>query len=145
MFAKLKNNQIIKSVIDPQNLGMYVLVIIAISITWSSIKVIQKNYELEKQITVLQQQVNVLDQQTKNQKLKNEYYKTDAYLDIAARKYFNKSTPGEQLILVPNEVAYKYIHKEAVRQNDSKAKSNRPKFIQNLQGWVDFFLHRESS
>jgi cell division protein FtsB len=145
MFTKLKNNQIVKSIIDPKNLGMYVLVVIAVSITWSSIKVIQKNYELEKQITVLQQEVNVLDQQTKNQKLKNEYYKTDAYLDIAARKYFNKAIPGEQLILVPSEVADIYIHRQTADQDEDEAKNNRPQFIQNLQDWIDFFLHREPS
>jgi cell division protein FtsB len=144
MFGKIKNNQILKSVIEPKNLGLYVLVIVALSVTWSTIKIIEKNYELEKQITVLQQQVDVLGQQTKNQELKNAYYKTDAYLDLAVRKYFGKAIPDEKLILVPSEVAAKYIHPETSATNSQKSSKSKPKFIQNWQDWIDFFLHRQN-
>ena len=142
MFNKIKNNQTIKSVFSSQGLGLYLLAIIALSVTWSSIKIIQKNYGLEKQIVRLQQEVDVLDQQTKNQKLKNEYYRTDAYLDIAVRKYFGKALPGEKLIVVPAEIGQKYIHQDTVVQDKQSVRKPRPQFIQNLQKWVNFFTHR---
>jgi hypothetical protein len=142
MLNKIKNNQIIKSFGSSQALGLYIMVIIALSVTWASVKIIQKNYGLEKQITRLSQEVDILDQQTKNQKLKNEYYKTDAYLDIAVRKYFGKAYPGEKLIVVPKGVGQKYIASNATTQNDTVTAKNRPKFIQNLQKWINFFTHR---
>jgi cell division protein FtsB len=142
MFNKIKNNQTIKSIFSSQGLGLYLLAIIALSVTWSSIKIIQKNYGLEKQIVRIQQEVDVLDQQTKNQKLKNEYYKTDAYLDIAVRKYFGKALPGEKLIVVPAEIGQKYIHQDTIAQNKQASQKPRPQFIQNLQKWINFFTHR---
>jgi len=145
MLDKIKNNQTLKMLFDSHNVGLYILVIIALSITWSSVKVIQKNYGLEKQITQLQQQVDVLDQQNKNQKLENQYYKTDAFLDLAARKYFGKASPSEKLILVPSEVSQKYVHSGIQVTAGSKSTKSKPKFVQNWQDWINFFLHRQQS
>jgi cell division protein FtsB len=142
MLNKIKNNQIIKSFGSSQALGLYIMVFIALAVTWASVKIIQKNYGLEKQITRLSQEVDILDQQTKNQKLKNEYYKTDAYLDIAVRKYFGKAYPGEKLIVVPKSVGQKYIASNTVAQDKATMPKNRPLFIQNLQKWINFFTHR---
>lgn len=144
MLEKIKNSYAIRTIFDTKNLGLYVIFIIALSVTWSSIKIIQKNYELSKQINQLEQEVAIQDQTNKNQKLKNEYYKTDAYLDIAARKYYGKSAPGEKLILIPNDVAEKYIHKEAVTPAIPTVQiRTAPKFVQNWQDWINFFLRRQ--
>ena len=67
MIDKIKNNTILKTVFDTKNLGLYAVFIIAISVTWSSVKIIQKNYELEKQINQLQQEVGIQEQTNKNQ------------------------------------------------------------------------------
>jgi cell division protein FtsB len=141
MFNKIKNNHYFKLIFNTKNLGLYALAIVALSVTWSSVKIIQKNFTLQKQITVLQQEVDVLDQQTKNQKLRNEYYKTDAYLEIAARKYFGRMNPGENLIVVPKEVASTYIHPEPVNTTKKDGSNNKPKAIQNMQDWVNFFTN----
>ena len=44
-------------------------------------------------------------QQVKNQKLQNEYLKSDAFLELAARRQFNRAAPGEKLLIVPKSVA----------------------------------------
>lgn len=145
MFSKIKNHPTFKMIADIRNIGLYVLVIITLSVAWSSVKSIQKNYEIEKQITALTQEVEVLGQETKNQALKNDYYKTDAFLELAARKYYGKGLPGEQFISVPTEVADKYTHPEATdaeKAASANAKST-PKFIQNWQDWFNFFLNRD--
>lgn len=145
MLNKIKNSQIVKSFASSQAIGLYVMVIIALSVTWASVKIIQKNYGLEKQITRLSQEVDILDQQTKNQKLKNEYYKTDAYLDIAVRKYFGKAYPGEKLIVVPKNVSQKFITDDTTIQDNKESNNDRPKFVQNLQKWINFFTHRNQT
>jgi cell division protein FtsB len=123
---------------------LYALVLVALSVTWSSIKVIQKNYGLEKQITVLQQEVDLLNQQTKNQQLINEYYNSNAFLDLAARKYFGKADPGEKLILVPSAVSQQYIHPLPSNTATSGQSKSKPQFIVNWQAWINFFLHRQT-
>jgi cell division protein FtsB len=96
------------SSIDTRTIGLIAVLIVAISVTYSSAKIIHKNYQLEQQITILQQENALQEQVNSNQKLTNEYYKTDAYLDLAARKFFNKAAAGETLVLVPEEVALRY-------------------------------------
>ena len=44
MWQKLKNNQTLKNIFDTKNLGIYAIAIIALSVAWSSAKIIQKNY-----------------------------------------------------------------------------------------------------
>lgn len=129
-------------IFNARNLGLYLLLVITLSVTWSSIKTIQKNYEIEKQISTLTQEVAVLEQEVINQDLKNEYYQTDAYLELAARKYFGKALPGEQFISVPTEIADKYTHPEAVTTSETQ-EANKPKsqILQNWQAWINFFLN----
>ncbi len=86
----------------------------------------------------MQQENSLQEQINKNQKLKNQYYKTDAYLDIAARRYFNKAAPGEKLYLVPKEVAMtNTTPMPEVRVEQSE--SNEPQFIKNWRLWINFF------
>jgi hypothetical protein len=143
MLNKIKNNAIIVNLFNTKNFGLYALTVVAISVTWSSVHIIQKNYELEKSITSLRQQVAVLDQQTQNQKLINEYYKTDSYLDLAARKYFSKAAPGEKIIIVPAEVANSYIIKVPESEKQAAASAKIPKILQNLNAWGNFLSGRK--
>jgi cell division protein FtsB len=143
MFSKIKNNQTLRMLTSTRNLGLYILLIITLSVSWSSIKTIQKNYEIEKQISLLTQEVDVLEQETKNMALENEYYKTDAFLELAARKYFSKANPGEQFISIPTAIADKYTHPEADVVQTTPTVKPKPRIIQNWQDWIDFFLNRQ--
>ncbi len=145
MLKKIKNNQTLKTLLDVRNVGLYILLIVTLSVTWSSIKAIQKNYEIERQISALGQEVGVLEQETVNMALKNQYYKTDAFIELAARKYFGKALPGEQFISVPTEVANRYTHPDiATPEEVAAAKvSSTPRIIQNWQAWFNFFLNRD--
>ena len=122
---------------DTRTFGLLAVLIVAVSVTYSSAKIIHKNYQLEQQITILQQENALQEQVNKNQKLTNEYYKTDAYLDLAARKFFNKAAAGETLVLVPEEVAMSYTTPvpNAKEEQDS---NKTPIFLQNWRTWIDF-------
>jgi len=140
---KIKISQYLKTYFDARSAILYILAIIALAVTWTSIKIIDKNYQLQKRITVIQQEVDVMEQQTKNQRLKNEYYKTDAFLELAARRYFSKASPDEKLILVPKDVAAKYTHPPAADQQEKDNKKDRPQYIKNWQAWINFFTHKQ--
>jgi cell division protein FtsL len=147
VLKKINKNKFVNSFLDSKSLLLYAVVIIALSVTWSSLKIIQKNFELQKQITEIQQKVDIQNQINKNQQLKNQYYKSDAYLDIAARKYFGKASPGENVIVIPKDVASSYVQPAKASENTDKktTKSNQPQIIHNWQSWINFFLHREQN
>ena len=99
----------VRTQVTVHNIGMLAIVVVALSVSWTSTKIIQRNYGLLKEISVLEQKVKLDELAVENQKLMNEYYKTDAYLEIAARKQFNKALPGEKLMLVPKALAIQKV------------------------------------
>lgn len=138
MFTKLKVYLIKIFSINTHTIGLLVIVAIAVSVTYSSAKIIHKNYTLQQQITILQQQNQLQEQINVNQKLKNQYFTTDAYLELAARRYFNKSAPGERVVLVPESVANKHAAPPAEQNTVAIAASKDPWFINNWRAWADF-------
>ena len=139
---ELTNPGGINALFTLHNLGMLAIAIVALSVSWTSIKVIQRNYSLMKQISVLEQEVKLGEVLSQNQKLMNEYYKTDSYLEIAARKQFNKAMPGEKLMLIPKSVALKSLP----TSNDDAKKTNQPEEkLKNWQLWMRFLSGRAIS
>jgi hypothetical protein len=122
------------------NIGVVVIAIVALSVSWTSTKVIQRNYKLLKKISVLEQQVEVEEVAVANQRLMNEYYKTDTYLEIAARRQFNKALPGEKLMLVPKALALQKV--TTLVNKDKVAKVSKPNNLKNWQKWMRFLSGR---
>ncbi len=129
---------------DVRNIGLYIFALIVLAITWSSVKTLQTNYELQKQISTLKQQNNVLKLQNENVDLQNKYFQTDQYLELAARQYFGLAAPGEKILLIPKEVALKYVDQGLGPHTSSKtSEDNRSKYAKDFQTWVDFLLGRK--
>lgn len=150
MKEKIKSitaNRIVKQLFDVRNIGLYIFGLIALSITWSGIKVVQTNYGLQKQIATLEQEAAISDLQNANLNLKNQYYQTDQFLELAARRQFGLALPGEKMLLVPKDIALKYITKTTPDTNVNTSALlkdlNKPPYQLNLEAWIDFFLHRQ--
>lgn len=153
MLDKIKKYQthtIVKSLSDVRTLGMIAFLVIALLVTWSSIRVVQTNYELQKEMSAMQQLNDVQALENNNLELKNQYYKTDAYLELAARRHFNKAAPGEKLVIVPKEIALAHSidipkPKSAADNAAETVKASGTSFQRNYNAWLDFLFHRQSS
>jgi len=119
--------------------GQVVFVVLVLLLSWSGIKTIQTNYELQKQIAGLQQKNDLLKLKNQNQQLQNQYYGTDTFLELQARQNFGLGRPGEKELLVPEAVA---LANAPALPTDS-AKNAPKKQRSNFQAWLDFFLHRQ--
>ena len=142
MKEKIKNNlnaDNLRAQLSVHNLGMLIIVVVALSVSWSSTKIIQRNYGLMKQISVLEQKVELEKVAVDNQKLMNEYYKTDTYLEIAARRQFNKALPGEKLMLVSKNLA---LSKVPSLTKNTEADGPAKTKLHNWQQWVRFLSGR---
>jgi cell division protein FtsB len=128
---------------DISYVGRLVFVVIVLLISWSGIKTIQTNYGLQKQISALQQQNSLQRLQNDNLALKNQYYDSSQYLEIAARQNFGLAAPGEKEIVVPESVALANTVELASAKKSTQA--TPPAYQQNFQSWVNFFLHRQNS
>jgi cell division protein FtsB len=140
------NHQRTKQLTDLRNVGLYIFAIIVLAITWSGVKTVQSNYELQKKISTLQQQNDVLKLQNGNIALQNQYLGTDQYLDLAARQALGLAALGEKVLIVPNTVAMKYVDTSLSPQSSTSGTSTtdkRSKYVKNLEDWRDFLLGRK--
>ena len=150
MLEKIKNHQITKSLGDIRSLGMIAFGLIAILVTWSSVKVVQTNYDLQKQISAMMQENDVQSLENNNLKLKNQYFKTNEYLELAARRHFNKALPGEKLLIIPKEVALANSvevpkPKTAADNIAETVKASGSSLQRNFNAWLDFLFHRQTN
>jgi len=131
---------------DVRAAGLVLFLVIVLLISWSGIKVIDTNYGLQKQISTLDQQVQVSSLANKNMQLENNYFQTNEYLDIAAREQYGLAAPGETVLNVPQNVAM--AHTVTLPDTDQveakKTQAKQPAYQRHFQQWMNFFLHRQT-
>ena len=148
MFDKIKNLKsipYIQELKDVRILGMLVFGVIVLLVSWSGVKVIETNYALQQQIARMEEETKLLELQNANEKLKNEYYKTDQYLELQARKQFGKAAPGETVLVVPESVALKYTKdfgNDKAENKSSFQQKEKPFYQKNIEAWMSFFFRR---
>jgi cell division protein FtsB len=142
---KIWNSKRFRQLIDVRNIMLYLFAIIVMAITWSGVKTVQHNYDLQKKIAELKQQNTVIDLQNQNTDLKNKYLQTDEYLELAARQNLGLAAPGEKVLIVPKSVAMKYVDPSLEnngQKNSSSPADNRASYVKNIEEWRDFLLGR---
>lgn len=147
MIDKIKkyyNHSFIQQFRDVRFAGFVVFGILVLLVTWSGVSVIETNYELQKQVSELEQKSQVAQLENNNLKLQNEYYNSDQYLELTARRQFSKGQPGEKLLLVPESVALKYTVDvpEEVREATETPTLKKPFIQKNIEAWFNFFTHK---
>jgi cell division protein FtsB len=151
MLDKIKNtltSKKAKQLADARNIGLYIFGLVVLAIAWSGAKTVQNNYALQKQISTLKQQNTVLQLQNENTALQNEYYKTDQFLELSARQNLGMAAPGEQVMIVPKNVAMSYIDQNLAKdtaQPNNAPPDKRPGYVKNLESWRDFLLGRKAT
>lgn len=142
---KHKNNIIQKfqAITDTRVLGLLAFGVVALLVTWSGIKVVQTNYELEKKISIAKQRNAIEQLENENLKLRNKYYESTQYLELSARRQFGKAAPGEKLYTVPEEVALAKTIEPAPVPTDEPGneESSKSKLKQNFDDWMEFLFN----
>ncbi len=146
----LKNTARWRKYLHPSNLSLYLFAIIAFSLSWSTAKVIQKNYSIQKDIAALQQENEVRELENAKLKYQIEYYKSDAYLELEARRKFNKAGAGEKVVAFPRPTNADQptgsldpgVLSDQGKQAENNAKTS---WADNLKAWRDFLLIRHNS
>lgn len=150
MFTKIKKilkSDTVKQLQDVRVLGLLVFALLVLLVSWTGVKVIQTNYELERSISKLRQENQVRELENANLKLRNQYYNTDQFLELAARRQFGLGAPGEKLILIPKAVALAHTVElpNSSQPPNAQVEEKKSKQQSNLEAWINFFLHRQQS
>lgn len=141
---KTKIAEFVKSLSDLRVVGQVFFAVIVVLISWSGVKAIQANYELQKKIVHLEQEVEINRLENENLKLENKYLETDEFLELAARRQFGKAAPGETLYIVPKRVALAQVDQSGV-PSGQQATAKKPDYQQNLESWSRFFFRKSQN
>lgn len=115
-------------------------------VSWSGVKAIQSNYELQKQVATLQQQNAVQQLTNNNLELQNEYYNTNQYLELSARQELGLGETGETELIVSKNVAISALANIPNTGNSSqRTPVHQSTYERNFEAWMDYFLHRPAT
>ncbi len=122
------------------NAVILVALIISANWIWGSLEVMQRNYNLQKDLDDKTRQLIVAQLDTENAKLEQRYYNTDEYKELAVREKMGLVRLGESvLILPPNSEAAINVDKDSVTNlaDDGIA-------ISNFEQWMNFLFGNNS-
>ncbi|MBQ6486673.1 hypothetical protein IJI76_03080 [Candidatus Saccharibacteria bacterium] len=134
-FRRLKA-KFLQEILAPERL--VILSIPAILLVWliGSISSLSRNWSLQQEIAEKETELAYLELQVDNFELENEYYSSEEYQELAARKLQNKKLSGETLVYLPkNTERAKSRYRE--NTNEEKAILNEKS---NLDQWLTFLF-----
>ena len=110
--------------------------LIAAGWIWGSLGVMQRNYNLQKEIDYKKQQLQLTQLQRDNFSLQQNYYKTPEYQQLAVRDALGLVLPGEKALILPANSA------AAIAQDKVKTTAPLASSVptSNLEQWVNFLF-----
>ena len=116
-----------------ENIVLVLAVVLCLAWTYSSIQAMTRNWELSERLATEKKALELLEVEVEAAELENEYYKTEEYQELAARKYLNKKLAGENLVYLPeNSEAAKTKHQVSATSVAEKNYSNFEKWLRFL-------------
>lgn len=120
------------------NVILIVAVVLCLVWTYGSISSMTRNWTLAQELMSRQRERALLELEVETLELENEYYLSEEYQELAARKYHGKKLPGETMIYLPN-------NSDAARERDRVAANpaaNGPTAdeMSNFEQWMAFLF-----
>lgn len=112
-----------------------VALLVGASWTWGSIGMMQRNYDLQKRLTIKQREQRIVELEIDNLTYRQRYHESDEYKELAARKYLGLAAPGEKVLILPpgsREISSGDPEKSELVE-DAEPPSN-------IKQWVNFLL-----
>ena len=117
------------------NVVIVVAFIIAASWVWGSLGVMQRNYNLQKEVDYKKRQLELTELQKTSLELQQRYYQTSEYQELAAREALGLVQPGESVLILPE-------NSQAAKSADTATVTSTQVVDQtsNLEQWVNFLF-----
>ena len=128
---QLKYN--LKHGLSVENVVLVIAIIMCLTWTYQSVKAMSRNWELTERLNADKKSLELLKVEIETAELENEYYKSEEYQELAARRLLDKKLPGEAMISLPaNSEAAKTKHQAAAIIKSEKRYSNFEKWMMFL-------------
>lgn len=116
-----------------ENVVFAVAIVMCLTWTYQSIKAMTRNFELTERLNVERKSLELLEVEVEAAELENEYYKTEEYQELLAKKNADKQMPGEHMVYLPeNSEEAKNKHAVVVAVKEEEDYSNFEKWMMYL-------------
>ena len=116
-----------------ENVVLMMAIVLCLVWTYQSIAAMSRNWELSETLTTEKKELELLSIEVEAAELENEYYRTDEYQGLLARKYLDKKIAGENMVVLPaNSEEAKNKHKIVKTEEVEKNYSNFEKWMMYL-------------
>jgi len=123
------------------NVVAAVALLIALSWIWGSLSVMQRNYDLQKDLELKKRQLQLAEVETKSIEFENRYYQTREYQELAVRNSLGLVLPGEKVLILPDNTQ---AAKDADAKLDSSPSNSVVEKQSNYRQWMDFLFGKNS-
>lgn len=116
-----------------ENVILMLAIFMCLIWTFQAIESMSRNWELSERLNTEKQKLALLEIEVQAAELENEYYSSDEYQELMARKYANKQAEGEHMVYLPeNSETAKNKHKAIAEPVKEKEYSNIEKWVMYL-------------
>ena len=118
-----------------ENVVLLFAIILCLVWTYQSIKAMSRNWDLSEKLMAENKELELLTVETEAAELENEYYRSNEYQELMARKYLDKQLPGEKMVVLPdNSEEAQKKHKEIEQITEEKEDYS------NFEKWMRFLF-----
>jgi hypothetical protein len=116
-----------------ENIVLAIAVVLCLTWTYQSILAMSRNWELSERLTAERKTLELLNIEVEAAELENQYYASDEYQELMARRNLDKELEGENMVVMPeNSEAAKNKHQQIVAAETEKRYSNFEKWMMYL-------------
>ena len=118
-----------------ENVVLVFAIILCLVWTYQSIMAMSRNWELSEKLTSEKKELELLTIEAEAAELENEYYRSNEYQELMARKYLDKQLPGEKMVVLPeNSEMARSRHVEIEQAQETKEEYS------NLEKWMRYLF-----
>ncbi|MBQ3465285.1 hypothetical protein IJH15_03710 [Candidatus Saccharibacteria bacterium] len=116
-----------------ENVVLAIAILLCFIWTFQSIKAMSRNWELSEQLTAEKKELELLEIEVEAAELENEYYKSEEYQELIARRQLDKKLEGENMVVMPeNSEKARNKYKGSTTEVVEKQYSNFEKWMRFL-------------
>lgn len=116
-----------------ENVVLAIAILLCFIWTFQSIKAMSRNWELSEQLTAEKKKLELLEIEVEAAELENEYYKSEEYQELIARRQLDKKLEGENMVVMPeNSEKARNKYKGSTTEVVEKQYSNFEKWMRFL-------------
>ena len=118
-----------------ENVVLALAIVLCLTWTYQSIAAMSRNWELSERLTAERKNLELVGLEVETAELENEYYRSNEYQELMARRNLDKKLSGENMVVMPeNSEAAKNKHKEVIESNAKEIEYS------NVEKWMKFLF-----